>query len=191
MPGYLSSPTTLSTTTAITPSGNLSAITIQTAITELEAEKVFKNGDTITAATSITVPLIIKGAASQSVNLQEWKNSANTNVMYVDNSGNLVASGDVTTNSDVMLKENIVNIENAIDMVKSLNGVTFTRKSDPNHKRSIGLIAQDVEELIPEAVAENGGIKSVAYGNLVAVLVEAIKEQQKEIDELKEKINGL
>ena len=55
--------------------------------------------------------------------------------------------------------------------------------------RQIGLLAQNVEKIIPEAVNEKGGHKGVDYARLVPLLIEAIKEQQKEIDELKKTIN--
>jgi hypothetical protein len=136
--------------------------------------------------------LIISGAASQTANLQEWKNSAGTNVGYIDNSGNFVAAGDITTNSDQRLKTNISTLENALYRVTKLEGVTYNLKSDPEGKAHTGLIAQDVEYVIPEAVSENeDGIKSVAYGNLVGLLVEAIKEQQVQINELRSRLDGI
>jgi Chaperone of endosialidase len=67
--------------------------------------------------------------------------------------------------------------------------VSFT-KIDSN-KKGIGVIAQEVQEVLPEVVVEGSdGILSVAYGNIVGVLIEAIKEQQKQIEELKAKIGN-
>ena len=92
--------------------------------------------------------------------------------------------------SDITLKENIERIENALEKVLKLEGVTFSWKEDD--QKSIGLIAQEVEKIFPELVKEDGkGIKSIDYGRLVAVLIEAIKEQQKEIDSLKKEIENL
>lgn len=106
--------------------------------------------------------------------------------------GDFTASGDVISNSDVALKEDIRPIENALDIVKSMNGVTFSRKNDFFKRRSVGLVAQDVESVIPEAVKDDSkGVKSIAYGNLVGVLVEAIKMQQEQIEELRSKVNGV
>ena len=86
--------------------------------------------------------------------------------------------------SDKNLKENIQPITNAIDKVKAINGITFNFIDKP--ERHAGVIAQDVEEVLPEAVTTNSeGVKSVAYGNLVGLLIEAIKDQQTQIDELK------
>jgi hypothetical protein len=100
--------------------------------------------------------------------------------------GNIVASGTVTANSDIKLKENVITIESALEKVLSLRGVEYDRKDSGEHQ--IGVIAQEVEKIIPEVVYGNE-IKSVAYGNLVGLLIEAIKEQQKEIEELKKTIN--
>ena len=106
------------------------------------------------------------------------------------NTGHVVAAGDVTSESDVSLKTDIEDIENAIDIVKKLRGVTFNYKQ-PSRRRhegkQLGVIAQEVEEHLPEVVSERNGIKNVAYGNIVALLIEAIKEMQEEIDKLKGK----
>ena len=91
--------------------------------------------------------------------------------------------------SDEQLKENISTIENSIDKVNALRGVDFNWKK--NGKKQIGVIAQEVEKILPELVEEMpDGYKGVYYGNIVGLLIEAIKEQQKQIDELKEKINA-
>jgi len=107
----------------------------------------------------------------------------------LDVSGTIRATGDVIAYSDIRVKENITTIENALDKVKKLRGVEYNKIDNP--EKSIGVIAQEIEEVIPEVVREdNEGMKSVAYGNITAVLIEAIKEQQKQIDELKSIING-
>lgn len=115
---------------------------------------------------------------------------------YVDPSSTtyintLTAAGNITANSDIRLKRDIVKIDNAIEKVKKLNGVTFTRIDvEDTTKRYAGLIAQEVLEVLPEAV-EGTATYSVAYGNMVGLLVEAIKEQQSEIDELKALVKQL
>jgi len=102
-------------------------------------------------------------------------------------SGDITVTGDVVSTSDISLKENVEVILNPIEKVKELSGYTFNRIGQD--KRTVGLMAQDVEKVLPEAVSSNNGIKSLAYGNLVALLVETVKEQQKQIDELREKID--
>ena len=112
--------------------------------------------------------------------------------MSLDGSGNLVAVGDITTNSDSRLKDNIEPITDALAIVEQINGVTYSLISDNKKIRHVGLIAQNVEAVMPEAVLENeNGIKSVAYGNLVGLLVEAIKELRAEVAELRGIIDGL
>lgn len=89
--------------------------------------------------------------------------------------------------SDRGLKKDINPINNSLQRILSLEGVEFKWKDSDD--LNIGLIAQDVEKVFPEIVhTSNSGIKSVEYGNIVAPLIEAIKEQQKQIDYLKEKI---
>jgi hypothetical protein len=117
-------------------------------------------------------------------------------------SSGVTITGDLNSTSDIRYKKNIEAIDGALDKVKSLKGVTFDWDNDaftadestkkPNFTaRATGVIAQDVEKVLPEAVCENeDGMKNVAYGNMVGLLIEAIKEQQAQIDELKAQLNG-
>ena len=122
--------------------------------------------------------------------------STNTTGYYTQmySSWGLITNGNVGTASfqcvsDQRLKKNVHPITNALDKVQRLNGVTFNWKK--NGVKSLGLIAQDVEKVVPELVGTGPeGMKTIQYGNLVGLLVEAIKEQQKEIDELKKKVGG-
>ena len=107
--------------------------------------------------------------------------------------GDILASGNVTAYSDLQLKDNIKSIDNAIEKVLALRGVSFTRiDTEDKDKKHIGVIAQEVEQVLPEVVQEHSdGIKSVAYGNMVGLLIEAIKEQQNQIESLKAEIESL
>lgn len=99
--------------------------------------------------------------------------------------GEIIATGDVTAYSDRALKRNIQTIENALDKVIALRGVTYQK----DEKDGLGVIAQEVEEVLPEVVRKDGyGMRSVAYGNIVGLLIEAIKEQQAQIEDLKSKL---
>lgn len=90
--------------------------------------------------------------------------------------------------SDERLKKNIHTITNPIEKVSALRGVNFEFIKDG--KKQIGVIAQEIEKIIPEVVDENpDGYKGVQYENIVGLLIEAIKEQQKQIDELRRKID--
>ena len=89
--------------------------------------------------------------------------------------------------SDERIKTNIKTIEYALDKVLLLRGVEYNDfRIEPERKR-IGLIAQEVELIVPEVVrtSEEDGMKSIEYQNLVGLLIEAIKDQQKQINELK------
>ena len=99
--------------------------------------------------------------------------------------GSFTATGDVTAYSDKRLKRNIETITNAVDTVSKLRGVNYEKDG----RNSTGVIAQEIEEVLPQVVhTDADGMKSVAYGNIVGILIEAIKEQQKEIEELKKKL---
>lgn len=96
--------------------------------------------------------------------------------------------------SDVRWKKNITPINNSLDKILKLQGVYYDWKikefpnKDFENKKQVGFIAQDVEKVIPELVrTDNDGYKSLDYQKMVAFLVEAVKEQQKQIDELKKK----
>lgn len=104
-------------------------------------------------------------------------------------SGNITASGDVTAYSDRRFKHDIETISGALDTVSKMRGTSYIH----NNKDSIGVIAQEVEEVVPELVhTDEDGMKSVAYGNMAALFIESIKElkdivakQQAEIEELR------
>ena len=109
--------------------------------------------------------------------------------------GAITATGDITAffTSDRNLKQNIVNIENSLDKVSQLNGVYYnwTKEALEKNKhlvdeKEVGVIAQDVEAVLPELVAtREDGSKAVRYERLCAVLIESVKELKKEIEELK------
>ena len=91
------------------------------------------------------------------------------------------------TTSDVRLKDNIRTFESAMDVVSQLRGVRFAWKE--TGVETVGLIAQEVEKVLPELIGTNAdtGLKSVSYSNMVAVLIEAVKELKAEIEELKKR----
>jgi hypothetical protein len=110
--------------------------------------------------------------------------------------GSLWANG-VTYSSDERFKQNITSIPSPLEKLLQLNGVEYEMKSKEFAKnnfapgRQIGLLAQNVEKIIPEAVNEKDGFKGVDYARLVPLLIESIKEQQQQIDQLKTKIKLL
>jgi hypothetical protein len=98
-------------------------------------------------------------------------------------SGSITASGNVTAYSDERLKEDIQTIEYAVDRVRALRGVYYNRKD--TKAPGVGVIAQEMQRVFPEVVhKDEDGILSVAYGNLVGVLIEAVKELADRVEEL-------
>ena len=132
------------------------------------------------------------------VGIRQWLPS-----YELDVTGTIRATGNVIAYSDERKKENVVRIENGLSLVEQLRGVRFDWKEgfqqDSNTdkgKRQIGVIAQEVEKILPEVVStDSEGYKSVNYPTLTAVLIESVKDlkqivdkQQKQIDELKQVI---
>ena len=141
------------------------------ALTEAELEKLdgIKNG-TVSASKAVVV--------DSNKDITGFRNISNTGT--ITTGGAITASGDITAFSDERLKSDIETIDNALDKVMNMRGVSYTKQAE----KGIGVIAQEIEKVLPEVVTD-GEYKSVAYGNIVGVLIEAIKEQQKQIDELK------
>lgn len=136
------------------------------------------------------------GFASQ-INLFEDGNitidpaGTTTNAGNFNVTGAIVATGNITAFSDIRLKENIKSIDNAMDKIVQIGGYTYTR-SDLDDAQHVGVIAQEIQQVLPEAVvADDEGMLSVAYGNLVALLIEGMKEQKKEIDSLKKRLDAI
>ena len=120
----------------------------------------------------------------------KWRvdNNAGTTMLECDTSGNFTATGNVGAYSDVALKEDIYQIENALEKVNKLRGVHFTRKSD--NAKEIGVVANEVEKVVPELVDEHedkdlGTVKTMKYANTVGLLIEAVKDLSKQVEELK------
>ena len=100
-------------------------------------------------------------------------------------SGSFTATGNITAYSDERLKENVETIEGALDKVLQMRGVTYNYKSELNDgQRGTGVIAQEMQQVMPEVV-EEGEYLSVAYGNIVGVLIEAVKELKEELNKCK------
>jgi urease beta subunit len=91
--------------------------------------------------------------------------------------------------SDVMLKTNITPLSSTLDKVLQLDGYRYNWKDSENHTTQIGLIAQEVEQQFPELVTQNESFKSVNYLGMIAVLIHAMKEQQQEIENIRNNMN--
>jgi trimeric autotransporter adhesin len=132
--------------------------------------------------------------------------TAGAEEMRLQDDGTLHVDGDVvaysTTVSDERLKDNVTTIQNPLDKIKALRGVEYEwNAGNRKGKRDLGLIAQEVEMVIPEIVhdhklplidGESGTVyKTVDYEKMVAVLIEGMKEQQTQIESLKSEIDEL
>ena len=113
--------------------------------------------------------------------------------------GAITATGDITafSASDIRFKENIITIESPIEKIKMISGNTYDWKAENKdihgfEGNDVGVIAQEIEEVLPQlVVTRDNGYKAVKYDKLVALLIEGIKEQQKQIEDLSNKINKL
>jgi hypothetical protein len=156
------------------------------------------------------------GTTSADARIRIFAGTTQTNGLTILENGNvgigvmtpttkLYVNGDITANSiagtsDVRFKTNIRSVSGALDKIKLLRGVYFNwnqkafPEKDFGSQDELGFIAQEVEKVVPEIVTKDKTIdeyRSVKYDKLVALLVEAIKEQQKQIDSLNFKVNKL
>jgi hypothetical protein len=116
--------------------------------------------------------------------------SAAANRLQMDMSGNLTMAGNVTAYSDARLKENIITVTDALGLVGRMRGVTYTRTD--TGEAGVGVIAQEMLEVLPQVVQQGIGdddTLSVAYGNIVGVLIEAIKELENEVSTIKSRLH--
>ena len=174
--------------TAPTVGGHL---TNKTYVDNADALKLNLSGGTMTGNLTIqnTAPSIVM-ADTDNGTFQVHCNSALIGflgtggnwISRTDNSGNFVATGNVTAYSDARLKENVETIHNALDLVHQMRGVFYDRID--TGEPGVGVIAQEIEEVLPEVVVHSDGMLSVAYGNLVGVLIEAIKELSARVEKL-------
>ena len=132
----------------------------------------------------------------QAANGWFFRNSGGSTTMFVDSSGNLTATGNVTAYSDARIKENIVTIDSALDKVLNLRGVYYNKIGNP--ERCTGVIAQEVLEILPEVVrsvsdtnpstGETTELLAVDYGNITGLLIEAVKQLSAKVEELQKKV---
>jgi cytoskeletal protein CcmA (bactofilin family) len=160
-----------------------------TTVTSTAAELNILDGVTSTAAELNLVDGITAGtvAASKAVIVDSNKDITGYRNLTATAT---ITGAEVTATSDVRLKSNIETINGALDKVKAMRGVYF----DKNDKRSVGVIAQEMQEVMPEVVVTDDTEDkhlSVAYGNLVGVLIEAVKELSEEVSELRNNVQTI
>ncbi len=136
------------------------------------------SGPTITSSTGSNVTLPAASTTASGVvttGAQSWAGAKTFT--------GVVTAPDFVTTSDARLKTVIAPITNALAKLQHLQGVTFEMAGDARPR--MGLLAQDVQAVAPEAVIEAEGVLRLAYGNLIGLLVEAIKDLAQEVDQLK------
>jgi hypothetical protein len=145
------------------------------------------NTDFIIATPSADYGIIFETAGNARMKVHGFGNVSigtttdNGYKLYV--SGTIYATGNITANSDLTLKKNLELITNPTDKLMQLNGYAYQWKSNDEHQ--YGVIAQEVEKILPYAVSTgNDGIKGVSYNQIIPVLIEAVKEQKAKIENL-------
>ncbi len=135
-------------------------------------------------ATNVTNNNQITNGAGYTTYTSNQATNTNSTVTFTT-----VNAGTINTTSDERAKDDITPITGSLSKVQQLGGYSFTLKA--TDEKSSGVIAQELQKVMPEQVQEDAeGLLSVQYGNMVGLLIEAIKEQQAQIDELKQKLNG-
>jgi len=122
-----------------------------------------------------------------------WRQGSSTRYYFYPSTSNMTINGTLTQNSDIRVKENIVEIGDCIGKVKAMRGIYYNRTDFNTEVTKVGVIAQEVETVLPEIILEapDTGLKSVAYAELTAVLINAVKEQQEIIENLTTRIEQL
>jgi len=115
-----------------------------------------------------------------------WYNTSTVNV-----GGSLTANGNITAYSDIRVKDNVETIANALDKLSVIRGVTYTRTDmEDKERRYAGVIAQEIEQVLPEAIFENVDYKSVDYNATIGLLIEAVKELTNKVETLEANIRS-
>jgi autotransporter adhesin len=130
-----------------------------------------------------TDPVLVVGHGSS--------NNSRSNALFLRKNGDLTIAGTLTENSDARLKKDVTALTGVLPKIVAIRGVTYRFKDEDTGPAGthVGLLAQEVRDAFPELVSEDAdGTLSVAYGKFTAVLLEAVKEQQSEIDSLREEL---
>jgi hypothetical protein len=119
-----------------------------------------------------------------------FRDRAGSNRFVIDSSGNVTATGNVTAYSDIRVKANVETISSALDKLDQIRGVTYTRTDlDDKERRYAGVIAQEIEAVLPEAVRDHDGTKAVDYNATIGLLIQAVKELQIEVETVKSRLH--
>ena len=116
-----------------------------------------------------------------------YNQTSNTLILENISASGVITATDFNSSSDIALKENVEVIDNPLDKLLELRGVTFDWKA--SKKSGVGVVAQDVEKVLPQAVGGSEDQKTVNYNAIIGLLVESVKQQQKEIEELRKRLS--
>tara|TARA_A200000113_G_C8856173_1_gene351874 strand:- start:1282 stop:2106 length:825 start_codon:yes stop_codon:yes gene_type:complete len=154
--------------------------------------QILGNGCTTTTASGIACGTFNSKLDGLFVVGNGTSSGARSDALTLDHSGNLIIQGDLTafSTSDIRLKKNLTKIKDPLDKLGKINGYLYDWVEDGNthHRgRDVGVVAQEIEEILPElTITRDNGYKAVKYDKIVALLIECVKEQQKQIDALKQ-----
>jgi len=166
---YINGTTTVGGDLSVTGTGSISQMTVSGAVT---TGALSCTGTVTTSNINGDAALYINGTTTVGGDLSV--------------TGSITADGNITAYSDKRLKSDIKRIENALEKLTSIGGYTYMM----NGMTNTGLIAQEVLEILPEAVSGSEDTKyALAYGNLMGIVVEAIKELKEDVEKIKNKIN--
>jgi len=186
--GTLTSSTLLTRTTVYSSSNSGSAVTFSGTVTvwcDYPSSIASQPAGATVTPTSTNATYYIVGSSATS-GAQTIASVSVTNAVSYNASTGALTAVSVVSSSDERLKSNIQTLTNATQTVEKLRGVSYLR----NNRPEIGVIAQEIEKVLPMLIHEDPeGYKSVAYGNMVGLLIESVKELSLEIKELKTKVN--
>jgi len=142
--------------------------------------------------------LFLVGGTDTTKQRMRIKNNGNVTIGYsASTTYKLAVNGSVYATqfwqpSDIRLKHDVQKLDNSLEKILKLQGVSFIYNSDTTNSRQIGFVAQELEKLFPELVyTDENGYKGVTYANVTAVLVEGVKQQQKQIEDLNARLTAL
>lgn len=145
--------------------------------------------DITVANLAVTNTIGVSGTSASTINILNSTTLTATNITATSIIADVVAATDFNSTSDANLKTNITPISGANNILSKLNAVSFNWIQTGN--KSYGVIAQEIQKILPELVVENEGTLSVSYIPLIALLIQAVKEQNEVITKLKNRVDQI